>query len=94
MKHRLFLIPVALVAIQTMALTPARKPRVKLHKTADITAKVSRTIDTEEPAYKINGNDSTCQIFVYSPDPAKGLHLAYLTADKRWVDVGQLCSSD
>lgn len=46
------------------------------------------------PAYTFVGKDSICQIFVYSPDPTKGLHLAYLTDDERWVDVGQLCASD
>ena len=48
----------------------------------------------DEPAYTIVGKDSTCQIFIYSPAPTQGLHLAYLTEDERWVDVGQLCSSD
>lgn len=50
--------------------------------------------DPDAPAYTILGKDSTCQIFVYSPAPDKGLHLAYLTDDERWVDVGQLCASD
>ncbi len=40
------------------------------------------------------GNDSTCQIFVYSPGPTSGLHVAYLSDDETWQDVGQLCSSD
>lgn len=47
-----------------------------------------------EPAYTIMGNDSTCQIFVYSPAPDQGLHLAYLTENATWQEVGQLCSSD
>ena len=48
----------------------------------------------DAPAYSIVGRDSTCQIFVYSPDPSAGLHLAYLTDEDKWVDVGQLCASD
>lgn len=47
-----------------------------------------------EPAYTIVGNDSTCQIFVYSPAPDQGLRLAYLTEHGAWQEVGQLCSSD
>ncbi len=46
------------------------------------------------PAYQILGKDTTCQVFVYSPGEREGLHLAYLTDDERWKDVGQLCSSD
>ena len=51
-------------------------------------------IDKEAPAYTIQGKDSICQIFIYSPAPNQGLHLAYFTDDERWVDVGQLCASD
>ena len=51
-------------------------------------------VHKDAPAYTIVGKDSTCRIFVYSPAPNKGLHLAYLTDDERWVNVGQLCSSD
>ena len=50
--------------------------------------------EQDAPAYSIVGRDSTCQIFVYSPDPTSGLHLAYLTDEDKWVDVGQLCASD
>ena len=50
--------------------------------------------DVDAPAYSIAGKDTTCQIFLYSPAPNQGLHLAYLTDDERWVDVGQLCASD
>lgn len=46
------------------------------------------------PAYQILGKDTTCQVFVYSPSERDGLHLAYLTDDEKWKDVGQLCSSD
>ena len=46
------------------------------------------------PAYSIAGRDTTCQIFVYSPAPSQGLHLAYLADGDNWVDVGQLCASD
>ena len=50
--------------------------------------------EQDAPAYSIVGRDSTCQIFVYSPDPTAGLHLAYLTDEDKWVNVGQLCASD
>lgn len=46
------------------------------------------------PAYQIIGRDTTCQIFVYSPGEKDGLHLAYLTDNDHWQDVGQLCASD
>ena len=46
------------------------------------------------PAYSVIGNDTTCQIFVYSPGDMAGLHLAYLGDNDTWQDVGQLCSSD
>lgn len=49
---------------------------------------------SDEPAYAIEGKDTTCQIFVYSPSEKDGLHLAYLTDGQQWKDVGQLCSSD
>ncbi len=48
----------------------------------------------KEPAYQIIGNDSTCQIFVYSPGEKEGLHVAYLADDETWEDIGKLCSSD
>lgn len=47
-----------------------------------------------EPAYQIQKKDTTCQILVYSPGERDGLHLAYLTQDEKWHDVGLLCSSD
>ena len=46
------------------------------------------------PEYTISGNDSTCQIFIYSPGEKDGLRLAYLAENENWYDVGQLCSSD
>lgn len=46
------------------------------------------------PEYTISGNDSTCQIFIYSPGEKDGLRLAYLAENEKWYDVGQLCSSD
>ena len=55
---------------------------------------MAATPEQDAPAYSIVGRDSTCQIFVYSPDPTAGLHLAYLTDEDKWVDVGQLCASD
>lgn len=61
-----------------------------------ISANVLGKVCTEEhsPAYSIAGRDTTCQIFLYSPGPTQGLHLAYLTDQDKWVDVGKLCSSD
>ena len=47
----------------------------------------------EEPSYGIYGNDTTVQIFLYSPNPSQGLHLAYLCNDDQWRDMGQLCTS-
>lgn len=46
------------------------------------------------PAYSVMGKDTTCQVFLYSPDPTQGLHLAYLSDNEKWIDVGQLCASD
>lgn len=50
--------------------------------------------DNDTPAYEIAGKDTVCQIFIYSPGERSGLHLAYLTDNGRWTDVGQLCASD
>ena len=47
-----------------------------------------------QPAYTVIGNDTTCQIFVYSPGEKSGLHLAWLDEQQQWNDVGQLCASD
>ena len=55
---------------------------------------VSAMAQSVEPEYTISGNDSTCQIFVYSPGEKEGLRLAYLGENEKWNDVGQLCSSD
>ena len=46
------------------------------------------------PLYSIQGKDSTCQIFIYSPGERSGLYLAYKGQDADWHDVGQLCTSD
>ena len=54
----------------------------------------SSATPSDNPAYSIAGRDTTCQIFLYSPGPTQGLHLAYLTDEDKWVDVGRLCSSD
>lgn len=50
--------------------------------------------EDESPAYDIVGKDSTCSIFVYSPGPDAGLHLAYFSDKEKWVDVGRLWTSD
>lgn len=46
------------------------------------------------PACRVADADTLCRIFVYSPGSKDGLHLAYLDADDKWTDVGQLCASD
>lgn len=55
---------------------------------------VSGWAQSAEPLYQVMGNDTTCQIFVYSPGEKAGLHVAYLTEDMTCQDVGQLCGSD
>ena len=88
MKPKILLMSAALMAMmQATAMPPVKKSAKKQ------AAKLVE-VDPDAPAYTIVGKDSICQIFVYSPAPDKGLHLAYLTDDERWVDVGQLCSSD
>lgn len=92
MKFKYVLTSAVLVAMsQAMAVTPVKKP---VKATKQLTSASLADKDPDAPAYTITGKDSTCQIFVYSPDPKQGLHVAYLTDDERWVDVGQLCSSD
>ena len=72
------------------------KPKSLLFSAAMLTAVnvAGSPVDKDEPAYRFVDKDSTCQVFIYSPAANQGLHLAYLTDDERWVDVGQLCSSD
>lgn len=107
MKPKYLLFSAALLAMtQALALTPVKKQISKVaarNKVAALNAAranasaasvASAPIDKDAPAYRIVGKDSTCQIFVYSPAADQGLHLAYLTDDERWVDVGQLCASD
>lgn len=48
----------------------------------------------QSPAYSIVGNDTTCQIFVFSPGERDGLHVAYQADDESWTDLGQVVSSD
>lgn len=48
----------------------------------------------QQASYEIAGRDTTCQLFLYSPEPTKGLHVAYFTDHGQWQDLGQLCSSD
>jgi hypothetical protein len=55
---------------------------------------LSLQAQVQQPAYQIIGNDTTCQIFIYSPGEKSGLHVAYLTDDTKWHNVGQLCGSD
>ena len=46
------------------------------------------------PSMEVAGNDTVCQIFVYSPGDKDGLHVAYLDEKQTWQHIGQLCSSD
>jgi len=108
MKPKYLLFSAALLAMtQAVALTPVKKQISKVAARNKVAAAAnaaranvsaasvaSAPIDKDVPAYRIVGKDSTCQIFVYSPAADQGLHLAYLTDDDRWVDVGQLCASD
>ena len=48
----------------------------------------------QQASYEIAGRDTTCQLFLYSPGPTKGLHVAYFTDHDQWQDMGQLCGSD
>lgn len=34
------------------------------------------------------------KVFIYAPNDKAGLHLAYMSPDGQWTDVGQLCASD
>ena len=74
--------------------TAAKNAAANSSETKGTAVKKTMAKDALSPAYTIVGKDSTCQIFIYSPAPNAGLHLAYLTDDDKWVDVGQLCSSD
>ena len=108
MKPKYLLFSAALLAMtQAVALTPVKKQISKVaarnkvaaaanaaRANASAASVASAPVDKDAPAYRIVGKDSTCQIFVYSPAADQGLHLAYLTDDDRWVDVGQLCASD
>ena len=49
---------------------------------------------TQQASYEIAGNDTSCQVFLYSPGPNSGLHVAYLDDQQTWKDLGQLCGSD
>lgn len=57
-------------------------------------AALSANAQMKTPEYEIVGQDTTCQIFVYSPGIRNGLHVAYLADDDTWQDIGQLCGSD
>lgn len=47
-----------------------------------------------KPAYTVMGNDTTVQIFLYSPDSRQGLHAAYMGDDECWHEIGKLLDSD
>lgn len=85
MKPKIFLASTALLSLSSLMASGKLGPDM---------AEIGTSGKVDSPAYTIAGKDTTCQIFLYSPDPTKGLHLAYLTDDDKWVEVGQLCSSD
>lgn len=70
------------------------KPKILLASTLLLSAYSAMASAKDVPAYTIAGRDTTCQIFIYSPSPTEGLHLAYLAEDNQWKEIGQLCSSD
>ncbi len=84
MKQKVFLASTVLLSA-TSLLTTARVAPTRM---------ASEGEGKNVPAYSIVGKDTTCQIFLYSPGPKDGLHLAYLAENDKWVDVGQLCASD
>ena len=86
MKSKHLLISAALVAMGQMVAVPS----AARFAVSEAVSQASK----DAPAYTIAGRDTTCQIFIYSPAPNQGLHLAYLTDGDKWVDVGQLCASD
>ena len=47
-----------------------------------------------KPAMYVNGTDTTAQLFVYCPNEKDGLHVAYLTENDQWQDLGKMLSSD
>ncbi len=47
-----------------------------------------------EPAYSLVNRDTISTIFIYSPGPDKGLHMAYQGDDDKWHDLGQILASD
>ncbi len=106
MKPKYLLFSAALLAMtQAVALTPVKEAEsVMLAATkqgwAAANARASfcavgGALDKDAPAYTIVGKDSTLSdLRVILQLPTRDLHLAYLTDDDRWVDVGQLCASD
>jgi len=51
-------------------------------------------MSAQNASYSINGNDTTCQIFVYCPNERDGLHIAYYDDNETWIDMGKVVSSD
>ena len=87
MKPKYLLFSAALLAMtQAVALTPVRKQTQMPAAKKQVNKATLSVADKDAPAYTIVGKDSTCQIFVYSPAPNQGLHLAYLTDDERDPD--------
>ena len=47
-----------------------------------------------QPSLGIYAGDTTVQVFLYSPNPKAGLHMACLNDHELWQDLGQLCGSE
>lgn len=47
-----------------------------------------------QPSLGIYAGDTTVQVFLYSPNPKAGLHMACLNDHESWQDLGQLCGSE
>ena len=85
MNHKILLASTAILSFTSLMASGKLNPKVGNPAFWD---------EQNAPAYSVMGKDTTCQVFLYSPDPTQGLHLAYLTDNEKWIDVGQLCASD
>ncbi len=85
MNHKILLASTAILSFTSLMASGKLNPKVGNPAFWD---------EQNAPAYSVMGKDTTCQVFLYSPDPTQGLHLAYLADNEKWIDVGQLCASD
>ena len=85
MNHKILLASTAILSFTSLMASGKLNPKVGNPAFWD---------EQNAPVYSVMGKDTTCQVFLYSPDPTQGLHLAYLADNEKWIDVGQLCASD